>query len=115
MSHEILSADTLYKMDEGLVGSLIDYHLRNAVRDIIDRPGEAKPRKFTLTFTLKPVVASGGTVDKVGVVVTAKPAYPPHQTRSIDTAVRASGSLIFSADSPENVDQETFGFPKDKD
>ena len=55
--------------------------------------------------------AKGAGVDKVGIVVTAKPAYPPHQTRSIDTAVKATGALIFSSDCPDNVDQETFDFP----
>jgi hypothetical protein len=113
MAHMLLSADTIHELNEGKVGALINALMKKATHDIIDRPGEGKARKVALTFFLSPKTLSDGTVDKIDVQVKGKVVIPDYATQTIDAALRATGGVIFSSDSPNNVDQNTFDYPNE--
>lgn len=113
MSHSILTADTIHELYEGRVGAMIDSLFRKANLDILDRPGEPKARKVTLTFSFTPKRLADGTVEKIDIQVKGKPSIPDYATGNIDAALKATGGVIFASDSPENVDQTTFDYPNE--
>ena len=113
MSTQVLTCETLHDLDEGRVGSMIDSLFRKANADILDRPGEGKARKISLTFFFTPKTLSDGSVEKIDIHVKGKSIIPDYATGSIDAALRKTGGVIFASNSPDNVDQTTFQYPKE--
>jgi len=113
VSHSILTADTIHELYEGRAGAMIDTLFRKATLDILDRIGEAKPRKVTLTFIFTPKRFSDGSVDRIDIQVKGKPSIPDYSTGNVDAALKATGGVIFSSENSDNVDQATFDYPKE--
>ena len=51
---ETLTTATLHRLDDGMVGRVIDAEIQKALKDCEDRPGLAKVRKVTIQLELTP-------------------------------------------------------------
>ncbi|MFZ5832388.1 MAG: hypothetical protein ACOY3P_20065 [Planctomycetota bacterium] len=85
--------------------------VRQAALDCIDRPGDKRARRVTLTVTLKPVsTVNGNTIDceSIDASLKAKAAIPDFETRTYDFAIRNNGDMLFNPESPTNHKQQSF-------
>ena len=111
MSLQQLTLGSLNDLDDGRPAKAFLHELAYAVQDCIDRPGDDKPREVSLVLKLKPVPASEN-----GVVIAEtcegefliKSKVPVRKTKTYSFRANKKGHLLYSADSPDNVDQQTF-------
>jgi hypothetical protein len=102
-----LSLETLKDVDYGKPGALFTNLIRQAVRDILDRPGERHPRKVTLQLEITPLVLQDGDVIDAEVLFSGKTSLPPYHTAARPMAIDRQGHLVFSTDAPDNPRQKT--------
>jgi hypothetical protein len=98
----LMQAVNLSQLSDGYTGKLMDAALLEVCNDIDDRH-DGKPRKITMTLTIK---AAGEGRVKIGTEVTVKkPAMvPPETIARIDMN---AGGFTFNPDCTENPDQKT--------
>lgn len=99
--------DTLKDLDGGKAALAFEQHVRRAANDCLDRPGDQTARKITLEIKLSPVLNADLTCDEVKAQIEASSAVPKHRTKEYSFGIRANGMLVFSQDSPDNVNQTT--------
>ena len=108
-----LGAGTLANLDRGAAAKALDNAIAAAVRDCLDRPGDDRARKITLTLEITPVCE---VIDNVVTCEGAKGCYkvryrqPDWESRTLDFGVRTSGHLVFSDISPDNHRQPFLPF-----
>lgn len=106
-----LDLRSLENLDDGRVSVAFAHELKRAVQDCMDRPGDKKPRKVTLEFSLTPVCsAEGGVVEMEGADgdFTIKSKVPERKSKTYSFRANKRGQLAFASESPDSVDQTTF-------
>lgn len=108
MSRMKLSLATLKDFDFGKADVVVQQAMSVAVRDVLDRPGEKKPRVVTIKVSITPVVQQDGDVVDAEVEFEVANAIPKWRTAPRPVLVGRQGDLFFSPDAPDNPRQETF-------
>lgn len=105
-----LRLDSLAGLDDGRPSKAWLHELAHVVQDCIDRPGDDTAREVSLTLKLKPIPSNEN-----GVVIAetcegefyVKSKVPVRKTKTYSFRANKKGHLLYSADSPDNVDQQT--------
>jgi hypothetical protein len=110
-----LKTENLHKFDGGRIQAALDQAIRNAVRDLVDRPGDPTTRKITLTINLTPECDAGNNLEAIETEchVTAK--YPCYRVRANKLSVRKLAGedvMIFNPEDPD-VRQKPLDFGHD--
>ena len=100
-----LTLDNLKHLDFGKLSVAFDQHIRRAVADCMDRPGDDHQRKVILTFELTPVISQEADCDYVSLVGQVSSKVPPHRSAPFQCKPRKGGHLIFDSVSADDVDQ----------
>ena len=108
MSLIALKLETLKDLDFGRPAVAYEQSIADAVRDCIDRPGDKRPRKVTMEFVITPQGGDDGDCDAVEGEFKIRTVLPHRQTRPYSFGLNKRGSLFFSENCPENVNQTTF-------
>lgn len=104
-----LTLDALKNLDNGKVDAAFQHELKHAIEDCMDRPGDANARQVGLTAKITPVVDDDGSCAGASVEFTVKSKVPDRKSRPYSFGINKKGHLYFSDESPDNVDQFTFG------
>lgn len=107
MPHHFFTLDNLPKLDSGKVALAFSHELRRCALDCIDRPGDSSVRTVAIKAALKPVLDADGSCDTVEVEFEVSGKVPVRRSKVFSMATKATGALLFSEDSPDNVDQRT--------
>lgn len=109
MAMMLFNLETLKDLDMGKVVKAFEHELKRCVQDCLDRPGDTTARQVTLSMQIKPVTDPMHTdvCDTVSGEFEIKGKVPVRRTRVYSFGVKKTGSLMFSSDSPDNVDQKT--------
>lgn len=99
---------SLENLDDGRVAVAFAHELRRSVQDCMDRPGDKKPRSVSLEFRLTPVVGDEGQCEGAEGEFEIKSKVPTRKSKTYSFSTNRKGHLIYSSNSPENVDQTTF-------
>lgn len=86
----------LAEIDGGRVAAVFANHLKRAVSDIEDRPGDTKPREVNLKLKLVPDTGVDGCLDAVKMQVQCTSTIPQHRSKKYDFGVRNDGRLRFN-------------------
>lgn len=92
---------------DGTLDIAFQQHVKRAIADAEDRPGDKKPRKVSIEFEIKPVVLQDGACANVEIDAKIKSAIPPHISRPVECKIKHGGRAVFNDMSPGNVDQRT--------
>lgn len=106
MALQLFTLETLGELDMGKATKAFEHELRRCVQDCIDRPADSNARTVTLQMTLKPV-PEGDVCDTVSGEFEIKGKVPARRTRLYSFGVKKTGGLVFNADSPDDVAQQT--------
>lgn len=105
MPTEIVSLESLHRLNGGRPAGWFDGLVRRAHEDCYDRPQIEKPRKVTLTIEFTPIVREGGdggcAAIASNVEVSAK--GPSHKTTTATLMRTVKGDLVFD---PEAADPQ---------
>lgn len=102
-----LTLENLQFIADGSVSAAFQHHLKRAVEDCDDRPGDKKPRKVTLELLVTPVVLQDGSTTDVSVESYVKSSVPPHISRPVECKVKQGGKAVFNDLSQDNPNQMT--------
>jgi len=102
-----LSLDSLKDLDDGRVLVAFGHELKRAVMDCIDRPGDKNGRTVSLEFKLTPIIGEDGTCDGANGEFAIKSKVPTRKSKSYEFNVNRKGHLIYSSNSPDDIDQTT--------
>lgn len=116
MAMMLFNLETLKELGMGIVSKAFEHELKRCVQDCLDRPGDKNARVVTLQMQIKPVVdpMKQDECDTVSGEFEIKGKVPVRRTRVYSFGVKKTGSLMFSSDSPDNIDQKTI-FDQDPD
>lgn len=107
MSLREFGLDSLPAFADGTLDLAFKQHIKRAISDAEDRPGDKKPRKVSIEFEIIPVVLQDGACTNVEIEAKIKSAIPPHISRPVDCKIKNGGRAVFNDMSPDNVDQRT--------
>ena len=99
--------DKLDQLDWGALNMAFATHMKNVVKDCIDRPGEKKKRSITLKFVVEPEHSDGGMCERVLLNASVASSIPAHKTADFQCAPTKKGDLLVNPVSPAHVDQMT--------
>ena len=108
MGLQAFTLENLENLDLGKASVAFNRQIRRIAEDCLDRPGDVNPRKVTLEIVAKPVTNDDGSCERVKLQIQVASKIPSYRTRVYDLGLRKNGVLVFSEDSPENIDQTTF-------
>lgn len=109
MAMKELRLENIADLDDGRVSLAFVHELKRAVQDCLDRPGDKTARKVNLEFTLKPLIDEAtGQCETVNGDFKIKSKVPERKSKTYNFAARKAGQLVFSEESPQNVQQTTF-------
>lgn len=103
-----LSLASLNDLDDGRVAVAFMQELRRAVQDCMDRPGDKNARSINLELKLTPVVGDEGQCDGAMGEFQIKSKVPTRKSKTYSFGTNTKGHLMYSANSPTNIDQTTF-------
>ncbi len=103
-----LTLENLKELDFGKVDVAFARHLKRAVEDCMDRPGDETARVVRLSFLLKPVKDQDGHADDVAMQCQVTSKVPAHKSKVFSCRPRKGGHLFFDSETPENFDQGSF-------
>ena len=107
MIHQIETLSDLDHVDDGGVSSLFMSAMRNAVRDLAQRPGLKDARKVELHVTLSPIADEQGGLGEIKVKFDVRYKAPAFGTRAYGMAATPEHGLLFNDMSPTDVRQGT--------
>lgn len=110
MALEKLDLVRLAEMDHGKIGRAFGVEMARVLADCEDVPANDKPRKITLTVSVRPVANEDGILDSCDIDAQCKSTLPARQTRRYN-AVSSGGSLHVNDLSAENARQGTIDEP----
>lgn len=82
--------------------------IQQAVNDCMDRPGDKNARTINLEMKITPVIGEEGQCDGAEGEFQIKTKVPARKSKTYSFSTNRKGHLIFSSNSPDNVDQTTF-------
>ena len=100
-----LTLDTVTQLDNGTVSVAFQRHIKRAVEDCMDRPGDKSKRQVIMNCILEPVIADDGSCERVNFEIKLRSEVPPHRSRISSCEPRKGGLLLFNPETPENVNQ----------
>ncbi len=104
----LLSLDSLKDFDFGKAAVTFQAHLKNAVRDILDRPGDKTARAVIMETKITPVVhQDDNAVVDANVQFLFSVKIPKFSTAERPLGVTRQGDLFFQRDAPDNPRQST--------
>ena len=104
--HE-LSTKTLIEIEHGGLAAALDNKLKDAIRDMKDRPHVSGKRKVTLVIELAPkFVDNAGGLEDVKAAMKVKLALPELNTREYVMGARGD-KVVFNDLSPQDPNQRT--------
>lgn len=107
MAMRDLSLGNLQHIAGGTVDAAFQRHLKRAIEDCEDRPGDKTARQVTLTVNVKPIMLQDGAASDVMIECVAKSTVPPHISKPTECRVKHGGKAVFNDLSESNVDQMT--------
>lgn len=105
-----LNVENLAELQGGRVKLALENEIRRAVADCEDRASDNTEREVHLVMKFKPVVDDRGGLEQVLGQFFVKGKVPVRKTKPISFSARKSARgpmLVWSEDSPDNVDQMT--------
>ena len=102
-----LDLSNLKDFDFGKADAAFNKCLENAVRDLLDRPGDKTARKVVLQVELTPIIQQDGDVVDADVNFQCLAKLPAYRTANRPAAIDRQGHLVFQPDAPDNPRQET--------
>ena len=105
----LLSLDNLSQFDFGKASVTFAAQLKNAVRDILDRPGDKTARVLVMETRLTPIVHQDGDVIDANVQFSFSLKLPRYCTAERPLLVSRQGDLFFEPDAMDNPRQTTLG------
>ena len=102
-----LNLENVKHMADGTIAQAFQVHMKRAISDAEDRPGDKKSRKVTLEFEVTPVVLQDGAVTEVQIEAKVKSTVPPHVSRPVECKIKQGGRAAFNDLSQDNVHQKT--------
>lgn len=107
MAHLQLTLGNLKFIDMGKIDAALDMHVRRAIRDCLDRPGDEHARKVTLTFEIVPQTDQQGGCDHVLIGADVHSIVPKHKTRVYQCRPNKDGEVFFNELDCELFEQGT--------
>lgn len=102
-----LSLGNLKHIAGGTVDAAFQHHLKRAIADCEDRPGDKTARAVVLTINVTPVMLQDGAATDVRTECVVKSTVPPHISKPTECRVKHGGRAAFNDLSENNVDQMT--------
>lgn len=102
-----LNLEGLSHFADGTVDASFARHVKRAILDCEDRPGEKKARTITLVVNIVPVVLQEGAVIDTNVDCTVKSSVPDHISKTVECRLKQGGRALFNDMSADHVDQRT--------
>ncbi|MGD9644277.1 MAG: hypothetical protein AB7U73_01105 [Pirellulales bacterium] len=106
MALQSVSLANLDRLDPKLQAAF-HTHLRRAVQDCLDRPGEKKSRRVLMELDVTPILDEDGGCSRVHADFNFRDKLPDRRSRTYELIATRNGSLIVNEHSPENPDQMT--------
>jgi hypothetical protein len=103
----------LQAIDDGKLNLVLQKHLQRACQDCQDRPNDNKPRKVTVEIGFTPIIEQDGDACDAWMQVKLKSSIPDHQSKPYSVGLQKNGQFVYSPNSLNNVNQETFGYDDD--
>jgi len=103
----LLNLENLHDFDFGKASVAFAVHLKNAVRDIIDRPGDKTARAVVMETKITPVQHQDGDVVDANVQFLFSVKIPKYTTAERPLEVTRQGDLFFQPLAPDNPRQST--------
>jgi hypothetical protein len=91
----------------------LELHFKRASLDCQDRPGDPKARMVSMEFSFVPVTDQSGFCEEVKWDLRIRSKVPAHQSKAFSAGLRRDGSFVFSENSLDNVNQNTFDYDGD--
>lgn len=101
MTIQQLSLAHIEQIDGGKVAVAFAVELQHVIRDMLDRPGDNRPRKVSLNLELKPQCDDTGTLADVQVAFDIASAVPNRRSNAYNMRARLARSgpmLVFQSE-----------------
>lgn len=104
-----LTLENIPQIDQGRIAVAFNQAIRNLAADVIDRPGESKPRKLTFTVELTPVLEKEtGKLDLINNQFKIKATTPDRQSVPYPAMPSGEDSMYIRPESPQDPRQGDF-------
>jgi hypothetical protein len=94
----------------GTIGASFAHHMKRAVSDCEDRPGEKKARKIILVVNVTPQMLQDGAATDVKIDCEVSSTVPKHISKTGECMVKHGGRAVFNDLSEKHVDQGSLPF-----
>lgn len=112
-----LDMENLKVLEDGRLAIASEQELQHVVMDLMDRPGDDRPRSVTLKVIFKPECDDHGTLESVRFHAEVGNKLRSRKSRVIDMQARksqAGAMLVFNEMSLDDVNQGTLPFDSDE-
>lgn len=103
-----LTLENLPKLDFGKISIAFGDHVKRAVDDCMDRPGDSSTRKVVLEVLVNPAKDQSGQCEDVELACVVASRLPVHRSKTFMCRPRKGGHLMFNAVDAEHLNQRTF-------
>lgn len=93
--------------DGGRVDAAFSWHMKRAIEDCEDRPGDKSKRYVLIRMVVTPVLLQDGAVTDCNIECEVSSAIPKHVSRPINCRIKSGGRAVFNDMSEGDVDQKT--------
>jgi hypothetical protein len=107
LAFEKISLANIQKLAGGTIDESFQRHLRRAIADCGDRPGDGKARTVSLVLQIRPETEQMGAASHVSIECKLKSSVPDHVSRPISCKINQKSDAIFNDLAPDNVRQTT--------
>ncbi len=108
-----LDLENLKVLDDGRIAAAFAQELKHVVLDLMDRPGDDRPRNVSIKVHFKPLCDETGHCEAVNVSMEVGSKMPSRKTKVYSMQARKSQGgpmLVFNEMSLDNVNQNTLPF-----
>lgn len=102
-----LNLDGVAHIGGGTVDVAFSKHMKRAIVDCDDRPGDKNARTITLVVSVRPVMQQDGAVMDVNVECSVSSSIPKHVSKTVECRVKADGRALFNDMNESDVEQMT--------
>lgn len=101
-----LTLANMRELDFGKIDVAFRHELKRIVDDMVERPGDDRPREIGIRFSFTPDGESG-VCQTCRMEVEMKSKVPSVRTKPYELGVNAGGGLVFNPASPDDIKQGT--------
>ena len=102
-----LNLEGLSHIAGGTVDAAFSKHVKRAIMDCEDRPGDKNARTISLVVKVTPVILQDGAITDVQIERDVASAVPKHVSKTVECRVKAGGRALFNDLSEADYDQRT--------